>query len=165
MLNEIKEALNSYYEVYFSIGAIYEKLAKMHGLTSSSLFVLYMIQEYPDQCTQRFICEKLLYPKQTVNTILDSFEKKGYILKKVANYDKRNKHISLTESGQKYADSILSDMFRLEETAFMNMGAQERKAMLHGENAFLEQLTMAFNSLEQANHTSVIQPPNPMDGQ
>ena len=164
MINDIRKTIKDYYDVYFGIGAIYEKLAKMHGLTSSSLFVLHMIQEYPDQCTQRFICEKLLYPKQTVNTILDSFEKKGYLSKKVADYDKRNKYIFLTESGQKYADSILSDMLHLEETAFLNMGADERKAMLHGESAFLEQLTLAFNSLEQANHTSAIQNPNPMDG-
>ncbi len=163
MINDIKESIEDYYDVYFGMGAIYEKLAKMHGLSSISLFVLYMLQEYPDQCTQRFICEKLFYPKQTVNTILYSFEKKGYILKEIANYDKRNKHISLTESGQKYAGSILSDMIHIEETAFLNMGADERKAMLRGENAFLEQLTLAFNSLEQANHTSAIQNRDPLD--
>ncbi|MDF2986181.1 MAG: MarR family transcriptional regulator [Eubacterium sp.] len=150
MLDEIKESIMSYYEVYFGIGAIYEKLAKAHGLTSSSLFVLHIIHEYPEQCTQHFICEKLLYPKQTVNTILDSFEKKGYILKKVSNYDKRNKTILLTEAGQKYADSILSNMLHLEEAAFMNMGADERKAMLNGERAFLDQLTRMLDSFIQA---------------
>lgn len=156
MINGIRESITGYYEVYFGIGAVYEKLAKMHGLTSGSLFVLYIIHEYPDQCTQHFICEKLLYPKQTVNTILDSFEKKGYISKQVANYDKRNKHILLTESGQKFADCILSDMFHMEEAAFANMDADERKAMLKGERAFLKQLTQIMDSLEQANHTSTI---------
>jgi len=94
-INELREIIRTYYDVYFGFNAIYEKLAKMHGITASSLFVLYMIKEYPDQCTQRLICEKLCFPKQTVNTILDSFEKKGYILKKVSSYDKRNKNIFL----------------------------------------------------------------------
>ncbi|MNZ79365.1 putative HTH-type transcriptional regulator [compost metagenome] len=154
MQHEVKEAIKNYYDVYFAVGAIYERLAKMHDLTSSSLFVLYLIQEYPDQCTQRFICEKLLYPKQTVNTILDSLEKKGYIFKQVAKHDKRNKNILLTEAGQKYADRILSDMLRLEETAFLNMNPDERNSMLRGERVFLEQLTLTLNTLEEAKHSS-----------
>ena len=162
MFNEISESIRCYYEVYFGISAVYEKLAKMHGLTSGSLFVLYIIHEYPEQCTQRFICDNLLFPKQTVNTILDMFEKKELILKKVANYDKRNKYILLTESGQKYADRILSEMVHIEEEALVNMGADARKAMLHGESAFLEQLTLALNSLDQANYASA--DPSQMSG-
>lgn len=154
MLDEIRESIRCYYEVYFGISAVYEKLAKMHGLTSASLFVLLIIQEYPEQCTQRLICDKLLFPKQTVNTILDLFEKKGLIYKKVADYDKRNKYILLTEPGRKYADCILSDTLHIEEEALVNMGADARKAMLHGESAFLEQLTLALNSLEKVNNPS-----------
>ncbi len=149
MINEIRETIRNYYDVYFGFNAIYEKLAKMHGITASSLFVLYMLKEYPDQCTQRFICEKLCFPKQTVNTILDLFEKKGYILKKVSSYDKRNKNIFFTETGQNYAESILSDMLYLEESSFSNMLPDERHAMLHGERAFLEQLTNTLNSLSK----------------
>jgi DNA-binding MarR family transcriptional regulator len=148
MRDEIREAIRGYYDVYFGIGEVYEKLAKMHGLTSSSLFVLQIIHQYPEQCTQHFICEKLLYPKQTVNTILDAFERKGYIFKKVAPWDKRSKYILLTPDGQQYADGILADMLHLEETAFLNMEADERTAMLHGERAFLKQLTLTMNSLE-----------------
>nr|WP_288827529.1 MarR family winged helix-turn-helix transcriptional regulator [uncultured Clostridium sp.] len=146
-MNEIREAIRSYYDVYFGFNAIYEKLAKMHGITASSLFVLYMIKEYPDQCTQRLICEKLCFPKQTVNTILDLFEKKGYIFKKVSSQDKRNKNIFFTQAGKNYSESILSDMLYLEESAFSNMPLEESRAMLHGEHIFLEQLTNALNTL------------------
>ncbi|SHK83966.1 DNA-binding transcriptional regulator, MarR family [Anaerocolumna jejuensis DSM 15929] len=148
MRDEIKESIRQYYEVYFEISAVYEKLAKMHGLTSASLFVLQEIYENQGQCTQRLICDRLLYPKQTVNTILDSFEKKGYILKQVADFDKRNKYIQLTESGIKYADSILADMLYLEEESFFNMEEEERNSMINGERAFLNQLTQIMHSLE-----------------
>ncbi len=154
MPNEIRETIKNYYEVYFGISAIYEKLAKMYGLTSSSLFVLHTIYENQDGCTQRFICERLLYPKQTVNTILDMFEKKGYISKEIANADKRNKYIVLTEAGMQYAAGVLSDMLRMEELSFSNMDASERKAMVNGERAFLEQLTQILHLLEQENHKS-----------
>ena len=149
MIDEIRETIRSYYDVYFEINAIYERLAKMHRITASSLFVLNMIKEYPNLCTQRLICEKLCFPKQTVNTILDLFEKKGYILRKVASYDKRNKNILFTEAGQNYAESILSDMLYLEESAFSNMHPDERKAMIRGEHAFLNQLTHSLNNLSR----------------
>lgn len=148
MRDDIRKAITDYYEVYFSINAVYEKLAKMHGLTSSTLFVLHTIYENQGQCTQRLICDKLFYPKQTVNTILDSFGKKGFILKQVADFDKRNKYILLTESGKRYAESVIADMLYMEEAAFTNMDTAERQAMLSGEHAFLKQLTRILNSLE-----------------
>lgn len=141
---EIREAIKKYYDDYFSINALYESWAKARGLTSNTLFALYVIHEYPSQCTQRFICEKLLFPKQTVNTILDSFEKKGYIRKEVANDDKRTKYIRLTEEGQKYADGILADLLHFEEKALLNMAPDERASMINSNHAFLEQLTRAF---------------------
>lgn len=153
MQDDIRDIIKEYYEIYFSIGAVYEKLAKIHGLTSSTLFVLYMIYKNQGQCTQRLICEKLFLPKQTVNTILDSFERKGYILRQVADFDKRNKYILLTESGKHYAESVLMDMFHMEETAFANMTTEERQAMLSGERAFLQQLTRSLNLLEKPGST------------
>lgn len=149
MQSEIKAAVREYYELFFNIGAVYEKLAKRQGLTSSALFVLHMLYEYQDQCTQRLICEKLLYPKQTVNTILNSFAKQGYIQKETVALDKRNKYIGLTEAGRKYAGSVLAPMFHMEETALAKMDAAERKAMLDSQRIFLNQLTHSLRSLEQ----------------
>ncbi|MFT4008105.1 MAG: MarR family transcriptional regulator [Lacrimispora sp.] len=146
---DIREMLESYYDVYFGVDAVYEQFAKLHGLTSSSLFILTMIYQHPKECTQHFICDKLFYPKQTVNTILDSFEKKGYIFKEKNVQDKRNKNVYLTEAGQQYADVILSDMRYLEETALTNMRPEERTAMLQGEQAFLIQLTQALSTLNK----------------
>lgn len=164
MRDDIKESVRQYYEVYFEISAVYEKLAKMHGLTSASLFVLQEIYENQGQCTQRLICDRLLYPKQTVNTILNSFQKKGYILRQVADSDKRNKYIQLTESGIKYADTILAEMLYLEEESFFNMEEEERKSMINGERAFLNQLTQIMHSLEQRDKSSAIQTPDLLKG-
>lgn len=144
MSNEIKDEIKSYYDFWFGISAFYEKWAKSHGLTSNALFALYTIHEYPNQCTQRLICEKLLFPKQTVNTILETFEKKGYIRKKVADEDKRNKYILLTDEGRQYADEILSHLFHFEEHALLKMDSNERTTMIKNSHAFLKQLLQAL---------------------
>jgi DNA-binding MarR family transcriptional regulator len=150
MHEDIKESIKQYYESYFRINAIYERTAKLYGLTSTSLFVLEAIYQNQEQCTQRLICEKSMFPKQTVNTILNSFENKGYISKQTSPSDKRNKYILLTEAGQRFANTVISDMLHMEESAFQHMEAEERQAMLHGTRAFLNELTRILDSLEQS---------------
>lgn len=146
MNNEIKDILKSYYDFWFGINSLYEKWAKAHDLTSNSLFVLYNIHEYPNECTQKMICEKQQFSKQTVNTILDSFEAKGYILKKVSCKDRRNKNILLTKAGQKYADKLLAELFHFEECALQNMGYNQCIELIKNNHAFLENLQNVLNN-------------------
>lgn len=144
----IHEEIQSYYNIYSKIGEVYERLAKLHNLTSTSLFVLYVIHQYPDKCTQRFISKQLSLPKQTVNTVLNFFEKSGYITKKVMSTDKRNKTISLTKKGAQYADLILKDLFYLEEKAFKSMSPESRAGMIQGEQIYLEKITEVIEYLD-----------------
>lgn len=145
----IKESIQAYNENFFAIDAVYQRLAKYHGVTMSALFVLHVVYEERENCTQRMICEKLDFPKQTVNTILDSFEKKGYLYRTVSQSDKRAKHIVLTESGVLYAQRISADLDFLEENAFLQMTAEQREWFIRGESAFLLQLSKTMDMLEQ----------------
>lgn len=140
MINDLKSVMDSYYEYWFGMSAFYETWARKRGLTANGLFALYVIHENPAHCTQRLICEKLLLPKQTVNTILESFEKKGYVLKKVVEEDRRNKHLILTPSGQSYTDELLAELFCFEARALQNMQSAERTQLLESSHLFLKQL-------------------------
>lgn len=142
--DEIRIQIKEYYAAYFAVNAAYESWAKEHGLTANALFVLYVIQEFAEQCTQKLICEKLLLPKQTVSTILETFEKKGYVTKETAASDKRNKYILFTEAGRKYADEILASLLHFEEKAFRGMERKERAAFIRSNLAFQEQLIQAL---------------------
>lgn len=141
MNHDIKTDIRNYYSFWFGINALYEAWAKKHGLTSNALFTLYIIHESPTHCTQRFICERLLLPKQTVNTILDSFEKKGYITKKVMSEDRRNKHVLLTESGMEYTDRLLAELYHFEEQALLSMAPENRAGMIENSHLFLNRLS------------------------
>lgn len=55
------------------------------------------------------ISEEWNIPKQTVNTILKDFQKKGYINMVSDDSDKRNKLICLTESGMEYTKDIIEN--------------------------------------------------------
>lgn len=154
---EAKDALQSYYQIFCEINAIYEKLAKLHGLTSTSLFVLQTLVDNKDNCTQQLISKSLCYPKQTVNSILNAFIYKGYIVKEVAPADKRVKYLLLTEKGKIYAAEVLRDMQKMEEEAFAQMSESERNAMFLGEQAFYKQLAKSFAAIARGKSETVKQ--------
>lgn len=145
MNDDLKSAMDSYYAYWFGMSAFYESWAKKRGLTSNGLFALYVIHEHPTCCTQRLICEKLLLPKQTVNAILETFEKKGYVLKKTMKEDRRNKQLLLTQEGQSYTDELLYELFDLESRALQSMQSAERTAMLESSHHFLNALLASFD--------------------
>ena len=98
---------------YYTYNRFYHLWAKQYGLTNLSLLVLYVISAN-ENCTQHLITEKLSVPKQTVCSILDNFEKSGYITKSIDSKDKRNKIITFTEKGIIFAKPILDDLKKLD---------------------------------------------------
>lgn len=147
--NDITQEIKNFYDVYWGTNSLYENWAKEYGLTINSLFTLYIIHEYPEQCTLRFLCEKLLFPKQTVNAILNSFERKGYLIRETAKDDRRSKIILLTPAGQQYADLLLSDLLDFEQEAFRHMSLEEREGLIRGNQAFYHNLKDALNKSER----------------
>lgn len=82
MQDSIQNTLRAYYDFWFSCNALYEKWAKRQGITVNTLFVIYTVNAYQETCNQRLICEKLMLPKQTVNTILEALPRKGIVEKR-----------------------------------------------------------------------------------
>lgn len=81
MHKELQRIRHGYYDLWFGTNAVYERWAKSHGLNNNLLLTLYLLKEFPNDCTQHLICEKLMLPKQTVNSILSGLEDKGFVEK------------------------------------------------------------------------------------
>lgn len=141
----MKSEIQQYYDFWFGMNAIYEKWAKNKGLTANALFILYVVHEYPGQCTQSLLCKKLLLSKQTVNSILERFTKDGFIQKVLVPCDKRHKTIHFTEKGRQYAEKILTELYLFEKQALSNMSMAQRTAMIETSHVFLAQLQRAFH--------------------
>lgn len=142
--------IRAYYDFWFGINEAYEQWAKKRGVTSNTLFVLYAVGERPEECTQRYICERLLLPKQTVNTILAGLEKKGLIFREMALEDKRNKLVRLTEAGEQYAKALLAELAEAEGAALAAMSDDQRQAFITTSEVFLKQLRGAFAWQQEA---------------
>ena len=104
-----------------------------------------MLKEFPNDCTQHLICEKLMLPKQTVNSILSGLEEKGFVEKIISPTDKRVKLLVFTSQGAAYADGLLQKMHDFEERALRNMTDVQRNALLEGGFAWMKALRDAID--------------------
>lgn len=145
MHNDLQLVRHGYYDLWFGTNAVYERWAKAHGLNNNMLLTLYLLKEYPDDCTQHLICEKLMLPKQTVNSILAGLEAKRLVKKTVSPADKRVKLLVFTSQGAAYADELLQKMDDFEERALRTMTARQREALLEGGQAWMTALRNALN--------------------
>lgn len=145
MHKDLQRIRHGYYDLWFGTNAVYERWAKSHGLNNNLLLTLYLLKEFPNDCTQHLICEKLMLPKQTVNSILSGLEEKGFVEKIISPTDKRVKLLVFTSQGAAYADGLLQKMDDFEERALRNMTDAQRNALLEGGFAWMKALRDAID--------------------
>lgn len=123
-MNEImQQQLSIFYNLWRESMLMYEEWSKQRGLSYNCVMVLYSLCEDKD-CTQKKIAQKWLLPKQTINTVLKDFKRRGLILLSPLPSDKRNKLIRLTPEGKKYAFGIISELRSLELFVMSHLGLQ-----------------------------------------
>lgn len=138
----MKQYIDIFSEKWMSIERLSEEYARVAGLTSMSLTVLEMIYDHSQNCTQKLICEQSQYSKQSVNMIIKSFWEQGYIELSEMKADRRNKQITLSESGVKYADRIISLRWKIEHDTLEKITSEQRDALI----VFLDTYEQCFRS-------------------
>lgn len=88
---------------------IYHDLAKRHGESYFGMWVLEEIGDRPEGATQKQLCEILYSPKQTVNSLVASFVRRGLVETKPNSSDGRSKLHVLTEEGKAKLEAIRHD--------------------------------------------------------
>lgn len=85
------QLLEEYYAVFMKANGLYSAFSKKQGLSYHALFILYAIDYSKSGCTPKEICDKWLIPKQTVNSVLRTFDKQGFVRYETCQNDKRKK--------------------------------------------------------------------------
>ena len=107
----------------FKIEQLYSEWAKLNGMSYYTFMVLYVLgQNHP--CTQKFISEELLLPKQTVNTVIKDLINKGFAELSVGR-NQKEKLVLLTPEGISHAGNVMAETYRLEEKILRRMGEKE----------------------------------------
>ena len=118
--------LKRFYLSWQKLNHVYEEYAKKHDLTYISMFVLQLID---DGTTQKELCDTLYFPKQTVNKVILSFEKKGYVTLTENPDDGRARSIMLTEKGRTFQREVISRIEKAELETFASLTEQEQQTM------------------------------------
>lgn len=105
------------------IRGAYAAWAREHGVNYHETLLFYLIGQN-GTCTQKQICDSYLLPKQTVNNVITSLKKQGYLMLVSNEKNGREKQITLTDSGKTYAESIMRPLFHIEEQAIRAMGEE-----------------------------------------
>lgn len=117
------------WSVWGQANSLYSAWASAHELNYYLLFVLYALDGEPVM-TQKRICDCTGLTKQTVNTVIQLLIRKDYITLSPSTSDRREKLVSLTESGAAYARGILASLHELEERVLQIMGNDRVQQMV-----------------------------------
>lgn len=124
-------------ELTASLDSTFESYAKTQTVLSSELFVLYSFY-YKKSLTQKDICDEWALPKQTVHTICKNLINQSFVEMQDNPSDKRAKLLSLTDTGENYAKSIIAPLLEAENNTAQSFGIER-----------LEKLIQEFAELEQ----------------
>jgi len=123
-----------------------EKYAKMLGIGYLNFFILEVLEEAPENCTQKLICERTHLPKQSVYLFVKSLWEQGYVELRELPTDRRNKEVILTESGQQYVEAILGKMKHAEQVAWSILTTKQQEIVVEATQAFAEAFQEALES-------------------
>lgn len=138
---DIKKEAKRLDEIWQNIDSVYEYYAKQLGLNSTTLYLLHIIYT-SEPCTQKQICNIMMLPKQTVNTIVRDYQNKGLLETAESPEDRRQKHIRLTQQGKRYCKKILPPVEEAEAYALAQFTEDERCTMF----ALMEKYSKSFKS-------------------
>ncbi len=118
--------LKRFYLSWQKLNHVYEEYAKKYNLTYISMFVLQLID---DGTTQKELCDTLYFPKQTVNKVILSFEKKGYLTLTESRKDRRSRSIILTDEGRAFQKEVISWIEKAELETYASLTEREQQTM------------------------------------
>lgn len=130
------EKLRAFCDAWQSLSVIYEDYARRSGISYNSLYILDAIQQ-TENCIQKFICEKTLMPKQTVNNVITAFYKSGYIELLELPENRRIKTIHLTPEGERYANALISHIYEADRRAMEVLTAEQQDPLIQLMDTFV----------------------------
>lgn len=146
MEDMISQLIQDYCACLNEWNAAYEDYAKSVELNFTSLSILSALYD-TENCTQKMLCEQCFLPKQTVNTSVTAFYKKGWIRMQELPEDRRNKTIHFTDEGRREAEGILQKVRDSEHQEMKDLSKAEREQLLSLTERYVTACTTSMKDL------------------
>lgn len=130
MKKEISESkIYEFHRLYYRINGLYGRLENVLGINGYLFKVLHALL-VSEIHTQKDIMQRYEMPKQTINNVILSLQKQGFIAVSQSPNDKREKIINLTPSGESYAQKIIAKYVAFEKKVYQKLGAQKLERLI-----------------------------------
>ena len=84
------DVFDRYYKSWRGIDAAYDKIAAQCGVTSNIMNILTLLYQHRTPMSQNEISRELYLSKQTVTSVVDSLEKRGFVTRSISEGDRRS---------------------------------------------------------------------------
>lgn len=126
-------------------------------LPVTSMKALLYLRLFRNNAEPSVIADSISVPRQTMTSILDGMEKKGWVTRQPHPSDRRKKCVQLSKSGGELADRILNRIRSHESRAMLALTSKELSDMLHYMGKFSEAMERevvesVFASVDQELH-------------
>lgn len=130
MKKEITHAqIHDFNKLYYKIVGLYARLDNELGINAYIYKVLHALV-VSDLHTQKDIAQSYEMPKQTINNVILSLQKQGFVEVKISPTDKREKLIHLTPSGKIYAQDFIAQYTDFEQKIYQKIGAKKFEKLI-----------------------------------
>ena len=130
MKKEISESkIYEFHRLYYRVNGLCGRLETMQEINGYLFKVLHALL-VSEIHTQKDIMQRYEMPKQTINNVILSLQKQGFIAVSQSPNDKREKIINLTPSGESYAQEIIAKYVAFEKKVYKKLGAQKLERLI-----------------------------------
>lgn len=138
--------INKIYDAVKKVNRAYEIWPAKHGLTLYEMQIYYVIVENGGGAiTQKDLCTQLDAPKTSINSIIKKQLKTNRIEMSVNPLNKREKVITLTKEGEKFANNLVLPLFEYENEIVSKIDEKELEIAVKVENDFANGLIEKVN--------------------
>jgi len=124
--------------------ALYRAVGGQFGLPDCTMWALYYLVSSDEPLTQQDLIEKMMFPKQTINSAVMNLVKSRYVELQIVPGTRNRKTILLTETGRQLSENTVKRMYTAELRAVQTMGERNMERFSELYSAFFSALQNEF---------------------
>ena len=124
--------------------ALYRNAGAVFGFSDCAMWVLYYLKITEEEISQQDLIEKMMFPKQTINSAVSVLVGKGIVELSMIPGTRNKKKVMLTAVGTEIANDTVGRMYQAECRAVEEMGAERMEQFMELYRDFYEHLHTEF---------------------
>lgn len=141
----IKDQIDAINQRLKELNSLYHIAAIKSDITDGEISIWSVLLESDRKYSQQDISDLLFLPKQTVNSIISNFVKKGFVYLEHVSGTRNRKVICLTEAGRDYGESKVRWIFQAEERALEQTDPEQVQACIEMIEKYISHLKKEFD--------------------